>query len=44
MPLNVRVYDCARCGLRLDRDVNAAVNIRVRAFPQAWGREGFSPV
>ena len=41
MPLRVSVYDCARCGLRLDRDVNAALNIRARAFPEARGREGF---
>ena len=24
LPLEVRVYECGRCGLRLDRDVNAA--------------------
>ncbi len=28
MPLHVRVYDCAVCGLRLDRDINASINIR----------------
>ena len=41
MPLEVRVYVCPRCGLRLDRDVNAALNIRARAFPEVRGREGF---
>ena len=27
--------------MRLDRDVNAALNIRARAFPEFRGREGF---
>jgi putative transposase len=27
MPLNVRVYDCPDCGLSMDRDLNAAINI-----------------
>ncbi|MGH3086011.1 MAG: RNA-guided endonuclease InsQ/TnpB family protein, partial [Rubrobacteraceae bacterium] len=27
MPLSVRIYDCPRCGLSLDRDTNAAKNI-----------------
>ncbi len=29
--LTVRVHDCSHCGLVLDRDVNAAINILVRA-------------
>ena len=28
MPLDIRVYECPECGLTMDRDVNAAVNIR----------------
>lgn len=27
IPLNVRVFDCPRCGLKMDRDRNAALNI-----------------
>ena len=28
MPLDIRVYECPECGLTMDRDMNAAVNIR----------------
>jgi|SRR6185312_12453417 len=28
--LSVRVHDCPHCGLRLDRDVNAAKNVKAR--------------
>jgi len=28
LPLNERVYDCDACGLSLDRDENAAINLR----------------
>ncbi|VAW65474.1 hypothetical protein MNBD_GAMMA08-3142 [hydrothermal vent metagenome] len=28
MPLQVRTYNCSACGLVLDRDLNAAINIR----------------
>ena len=39
LPLEVRIYECERCGLRLDRDVNAAINVLVRAFGDEarWG-------
>ncbi len=40
MPLNKRVYDCGRCGMRLCRDVNAARNVCARAFPRLGGRAG----
>jgi putative transposase len=32
MPLNVRVYECVNCGLSIDRDLNAAINLC------NWGR------
>lgn len=28
MPLDVRVYKCSECGMKIDRDLNAAINIR----------------
>ena len=28
MPLDVRVYECPICGMVMDRDLNAAINIR----------------
>ena len=31
MPLSIREYNCSRCGMRLDRDINAAINILHRA-------------
>ena len=43
MPLGTRVYRCGSCRLSLCRDVNAAKNIRARAFPQVRGREGLPP-
>jgi putative transposase len=36
MPLSERTYACARCGMRMDRDINASINILNRA------REGHS--
>ena len=32
MPLKIRVYDCLNCGLSIDRDLNAAINLC------NWGR------
>ena len=31
MPLSIREYNCIRCGMRLDRDINASINILKRA-------------
>ena len=31
MPLSERTYICSRCGMRLDRDINASINILKRA-------------
>ncbi|NEP77763.1 MAG: IS200/IS605 family element transposase accessory protein TnpB [Okeania sp. SIO3B3] len=28
MPLNLRTYDCQECGLSIDRDLNASINLR----------------
>ncbi len=44
MPLNVRTYDCPDCGLSIDRDLNASINLRNAvgesyAPPSANGRE-----
>lgn len=44
VPLSQRTYCCPNCGLRLDRDVNAAINILAKATAgtagsHAWGDE-----
>ena len=31
MPLSIREYNCSRCGMRLDRDINASINILHKA-------------
>ena len=31
MPLSTREYNCNRCGMQLDRDINASINILKRA-------------
>ncbi|GGA50259.1 hypothetical protein CYANOKiyG1_69670 [Okeania sp. KiyG1] len=28
MPLNLRTYDCPDCGISIDRDLNASINLR----------------
>ena len=35
MPLDIREYDCKKCGLFLDRDLNAAINLR-EYDPEYW--------
>ena len=27
MPLGIREYNCSRCGMQMDRDINASINI-----------------
>lgn len=34
MPLSKRVYKCPSCGIDIDRDVNAAINLRNLAYSQ----------
>jgi putative transposase len=36
MPLNVRTYQCGCCGMEMDRDHNAAINIRQEAINQLY--------
>ena len=42
LSLDVRVYECHRygCGLVLDRDVNAAINVLIRGFGERFRVEG----
>ncbi|WP_293066750.1 zinc ribbon domain-containing protein [Okeania sp. SIO2B3] len=28
MPLHLRTYDCKKCGISIDRDLNASINLR----------------
>ncbi|NEP86665.1 MAG: transposase [Okeania sp. SIO2C2] len=28
IPLNIRTYECPKCGLSIDRDLNASINLR----------------
>jgi putative transposase len=41
MPLSQRTYNCEKCGLVLDRDLNAARNLenygRYQQYPREWG-------
>ncbi len=37
MPLGLRVFHCGACGMHVGRDLNAAMNIRARAFPGSGG-------
>ena len=40
LPLDVRDYQCRQCGLALDRDVNAAINVLIRGFGERFRVEG----
>ena len=31
MPLSIREYNCSRCGMQMDRGINASINILNRA-------------
>ncbi len=37
MPLSIREYNCSRCGMQMDRDINASINILNRA---TFGQRG----
>ncbi|MGB3514755.1 MAG: transposase [Microcoleaceae cyanobacterium] len=32
MPLNLRTYECGSCGISIDRDLNASINLRKRVL------------
>ena len=32
MPLDIRIYECPECGMKMNRDLNAAINIRYFAL------------
>ena len=49
MPLDARVYKCPKCGTIIDRDLNAAINIRnfalrtvISNFKNTDGRSGIN--
>lgn len=43
MPLDVRTYVCPECGMTMDRDVNAAINIRNFALRNIFNNTGGAP-
>ena len=43
MPLDVRTYICPECGMTMDRDVNAAINIRNFALRNIFNNTGGTP-
>ncbi|WP_022799507.1 RNA-guided endonuclease InsQ/TnpB family protein, partial [Thermus islandicus] len=43
MPLSQRVFRCEACGLEVDRDLNAAVNLKKYGIAHLTGSTGSSP-
>jgi putative transposase len=43
MPLSQRVFRCEACGLEMDRDLNAAINLRKYGLAHLTGSTGSSP-
>ncbi|WP_460380446.1 zinc ribbon domain-containing protein [Thermus antranikianii] len=43
MPLSLRTFRCPRCGLEVDRDLNAALNLRQYGLTHLTGPTGSSP-
>ena len=43
MPLDVRTYICPECGMTMNRDVNAAINIRNFALRNIFNNTGGTP-
>jgi len=43
MPLSQRVFRCAACGLEMDRDLNAALNLKAYGLAHLTGPTGSSP-
>ena len=43
LPLSRRVFHCAACGLEVDRDLNAACNLRTYGLTRLTGPTGSSP-
>jgi putative transposase len=43
MPLSQRVFRCENCGLHIDRDLNAAINLRKYGLAHLTGSTGSSP-
>jgi putative transposase len=43
IPLSQRVFRCAACGLQIDRDLNAALNLKAYGLAHLTGPTGSSP-
>jgi putative transposase len=43
MPLFQRVFRCEACGLEIDRDLNAAINLKKYGLAHLTGSTGSSP-
>jgi len=43
IPLSQRVFFCANCGLHIDRDLNAAINLKKYGLAHLMGSTGSSP-